>query len=220
MSKWEKDLTGKQIGMWTVLERSEKIYYWRCRCNCDAVHDVYYSSLLLGKSRGCHRCMSAKAAEKAIHKRIGQRHGRLTILKVDKSRENTAYICQCDCGKICSVTWGNLSSGKTKSCGCVKRERDAKEKDRLIKYSKEFLKKDRKDGTSLSSLKSSKVSKSSTTKVRGVSLMKNGKYRAYLYLRRKQIHLGTYDTLEEAAQARKEGEEKYFTPILEKYGNN
>ena len=33
----------------------------------------------------------------------------------------------------------------------------------------------------------------------------------------KSIHLGYFDTLEKAIKARKEAEEKYFKPILEKY---
>lgn len=37
-------------------------------------------------------------------------------------------------------------------------------------------------------------------------------YRAYISIRRKHIHLGEFDTLEEAAAARKAGEEKYFSP--------
>lgn len=47
------------------------------------------------------------------------------------------------------------------------------------------------------------LSKNNTSGVNGVSMMKNGKYRAYINENYKQIHLGSFDTLEEAKSARK-----------------
>ena len=42
--------------------------------------------------------------------------------------------------------------------------------------------------------------------------MKGCWYRAYINIGKKQIHLGNFDTLEEAAAARKAVEKKYFAP--------
>lgn len=54
----------------------------------------------------------------------GQRYGRLVTLHREKSgRPKTPWVCQCDCGKIKTVTAGNLKSGKTQSCGCLKSEK-------------------------------------------------------------------------------------------------
>lgn len=54
------------------------------------------------------------------------------------------------------------------------------------------------------------VSKNSTTKVNGVSFMKaRGKYRAYIMVNRKQINLGLYTTMEEAAIARAKADKEY-----------
>lgn len=47
------------------------------------------------------------------------------------------------------------------------------------------------------------LSKNNTSGVNGVSMMKNGKYRAYINENYKQIYLGSFDTLEEAKSARK-----------------
>lgn len=44
----------------------------------------------------------------------------------------------------------------------------------------------------------------------------NGRYFACIKLNGKTIRLGTYNTIEEAEQARKEGEKKYFYPIIER----
>ena len=55
------------------------------------------------------------------------------------------------------------------------------------------------------------------TGVKGVSLTPNGRYRAVIWFQNKSIYLGTFHTLEEAAQAREEAEDKYFKPIIEEF---
>lgn len=53
----------------------------------------------------------------------GQRFGRLTVLKYSHSNNGRLWQCQCDCGVIKDIVGYELLSGKTKSCGCLKRER-------------------------------------------------------------------------------------------------
>lgn len=54
------------------------------------------------------------------------------------------------------------------------------------------------------------ISKNSITKLNGVSFMKSkGKYRAYIMVNRKQISLGLYKTIEEAANARARADIEY-----------
>ena len=55
-------------------------------------------------------------------------------------------------------------------------------------------------------LKSDKLPKNNTTGVRGVYRIR-GKYVAKIVFQKKQYHLGSYDSLEEAALARREAEE-------------
>lgn len=47
-------------------------------------------------------------------------------------------------------------------------------------------------------------------KSKGVSLYRDGRWRARISLNRKEIHLGYFDTFEEALKVRKEAEVKYF----------
>src|SRR4051812_35511972 len=50
------DLTGQTFDRWTVIGRAEckgGRFYWRCRCSCGKVKDVYSTSLRAGKSRSC-----------------------------------------------------------------------------------------------------------------------------------------------------------------------
>lgn len=59
-----------------------------------------------------------------IINRIGQRYGRLVVIRKGNSPspEYIVWECQCDCGNIINIKAGNLNSGNTKSCGCLNRE--------------------------------------------------------------------------------------------------
>lgn len=54
----------------------------------------------------------------------GKKFGRLTIIEPTEKRCGGFIVwkCQCDCGKIAYVSSGNLCSGNTKSCGCLRKE--------------------------------------------------------------------------------------------------
>lgn len=53
----------------------------------------------------------------------GLRFGRLTVLSQGiKHQGHLTWICKCDCGKQIIAIGCNLSSGKTKSCGCIRKE--------------------------------------------------------------------------------------------------
>ena len=68
-------------------------------------------------------------------------------------------------------------------------------------------------------LKSDKLPKNNTTGVRGVYRIR-GKYVAKIVFQKKQYHLGSYDSLEEAALARREAEEQIngaFVEYFEKW---
>jgi hypothetical protein len=52
----------------------------------------------------------------------GDRFGRLILIQEYSQQHRTIWICKCDCGNNFHVDQGNLRSGGTKSCGCLKRE--------------------------------------------------------------------------------------------------
>ena len=52
-----------------------------------------------------------------------KRFGRLTVIKRNGSRNgNALWECLCDCGNTVLVKSNNLTSGNSKSCGCLERE--------------------------------------------------------------------------------------------------
>lgn len=59
--------------------------------------------------------------------------------------------------------------------------------------------------------RNSAPSRSSKTGIVGVKIVSSGKYVAQIMVDRKQIILGTFDTLEAASEARKQAEQHYFS---------
>lgn len=145
----------------------------------------------------------------------GKKFERLTVIKEDEDRKNH-WICKCDCGNIVSVLDFYLIHGKTKSCGCYKADMAKKNIEKIRDITNQANKELSIDGTRISAL-TQKVRPSSKTGFKGVSITKNGKYIAYIKLRGKREHLGTYENIEEAKTARKTAEKMYYQPIIDKY---
>jgi len=55
----------------------------------------------------------------------GQRFGRLVVIYSIKKRigGHVAWLCRCDCGNLTEVQSCHLISGRTKSCGCLWKEK-------------------------------------------------------------------------------------------------
>lgn len=53
----------------------------------------------------------------------GQRFGRLIALERINTRvHHTLWLCRCGCGKSARVAYQRLVAGKTRSCGCLRRD--------------------------------------------------------------------------------------------------
>lgn len=50
---------------------------------------------------------------------VGNRFGRLLVLE---RRPGSRWLCRCDCGKEKEFFGGNLKTGASRSCGCLRRE--------------------------------------------------------------------------------------------------
>lgn len=132
----------------------------------------------------------------------GQRFGRLTALYPTKKRDAKGFViwhCRCDCGNEPDVSYNNLMYCGQQSCGCRKKEHD-QELGTLLTHV---------GGTSLEMIQSQKLPRDNTTGYKGVYLVR-GKYLAKIVFQKKQYFLGTYDSIEEAAAARKSAEALLF----------
>ena len=153
----------------------------------------------------------------------GQRFGRLVAIRDSgerKSGQGVIWECKCDCGEISFVSRVSLRSGDTKSCGCLHKEVVSKKMKTKSCHEKTIEAKKGKDlveGTSLSSL-TQKVNSKNTSGQKGVHWDKATKrWISRIKFKGKHIYLGRYADKQDAINARLEGEEKYFKPILEKY---
>jgi len=63
---------------------------------------------------------------------IGKKYNRLTVInfshKDDKSRN--WYVFECVCGNLRTLHTGNVTSGNTKSCGCLAKDRYKKQQEK------------------------------------------------------------------------------------------
>lgn len=85
---------------------------WVCICVCGKQKQTTTGAL----NNGSAACICTRAKDLT-----GQRFGQLTVLRRDLSAAGVQWICVCDCQTEVIVRAGNLRSGGSKSCGCLKR---------------------------------------------------------------------------------------------------
>lgn len=136
----------------------------------------------------------------------GRTFGRLTVLgPTGRPSGKAAWLCRCMCGQEVTVRADHLKSGHTTSCGCAKGNGDRP------MPSPTYV-----DGTCAEMLGPKRVRRDSSTGVTGVEwLPKRGRYRAVINLRGRRTYLGSFRSLEEAAAARREAEDRLYRPFLE-----
>ena len=127
-----KDFIGKKIGELYVLYRvgtaKNRTPILKCLCSCGNYTDVRANHLMHKHTVSCG-CIQPKAVSKAcINNLIGKRFGMLTVVSLNKRRMTRAtyWDCICDCGNKTTVFVRNLHSGKTRSCGCLKKNNSGK----------------------------------------------------------------------------------------------
>lgn len=125
------DLTGQKFGRLTVVNESgfvrsggQKKIKWLCTCDCGNRTEATSGLLKSGNTKSCG-CLSKELASKRnMDDLTGQRFGRLVVLE-DAGRScggKVRWLCRCDCGGTTTVIGGNLKSGRTSSCGCIRAE--------------------------------------------------------------------------------------------------
>ena len=134
-----KDYTGLQLENCTVIKRvkplkeiKDRCACWLCQCKCNnyfTTNSNYLQSHIKSGGPTCG-CKQKQLASKAVMDSkgkpktdlIGQKFGLLTVLSfsyIDQHR-HSVWKCQCDCGTIKEISRCELTTGKVKSCGCLK----------------------------------------------------------------------------------------------------
>jgi hypothetical protein len=124
------DLVGSKAGFLTYLKdvsydknHKRKILV---RCHCGIEKEVFATDYIAGTIQSCGCYKKIRDAQPRIGKSpdlTGMKFGRLLVMGRDRHEGRTYYWrCLCDCGETTTVRTGNLKSGQTNSCGCIKKE--------------------------------------------------------------------------------------------------
>lgn len=215
------DLTGKRFGALVALrpvpssETRDHRMGWLCRCDCGAEKVVNAGNLRTGKitSCGCHvergKRRSAAGNPKAIVDYTGQTINELTALRrVGRG----VWLWRCSCGNEITAKPATVKAGKIQSCGHILaetgRSKCSPDGANVVQHF---------DGTLVSVLR--KIVNSST--IHGIREVRQSGgiivWQARINLRGKQITLGTFRHREEAEEARRDAERKYYRPIIEEW---
>jgi len=113
-----KDLLGQTFGHLTVIayiggKPQYKRTKWLCQCDCTDHTKLIVDAqnLLSGNTTKCKYCKAKNI--------IGQRFNRLTVTERVIVNEHVMWKAKCDCGNEIIVPATSLTSGHTKSCGCL-----------------------------------------------------------------------------------------------------
>jgi CDGSH-type Zn-finger protein len=136
MKQTRQDLTGQKFGRLTVLELSSnktksRGRKWICQCKCGTIKEISQLALLRGATISC-RCYNREQLSKRNLKDLtGQTFGRWTVIERAERPPHVTnitgswWLCECGCEKHTKkvVRGSSLTSGKSKSCGCLHKEK-------------------------------------------------------------------------------------------------
>ena len=196
------DLSDKVFGDLTVVNKAKKQrkngrIWWTCVCTCENQCDVPATLLITGRKTSCGCKTMPKYASSDI---AGKRFRKLTVTEYAGKRAGMhRWRCICDCGNETIVGQTLLQNGKTKSCGCLQQTQ-------ILKNMK-FV-----DGTSVTAIEA-RMSRppisTNSSGYNGVYHSSRGKWRAQIGFKGKMYYLGSFDSIQDAIDARKEGEKMY-----------
>ncbi|MCZ1090876.1 AP2/ERF family transcription factor [Clostridioides difficile] len=201
----------------TILDMEQRNGRKYCLCKCkNCGNEKWIRADSLKRIKACG-CMKSNTQFKQ-NDLTGKKFGRLTAIKsTNKKAKSGHYIwaCKCDCGNKIEIIESSLTTGKTRSCGCLQKEAMRENMKLATKANKE---KNIIENTNLALLKKTEAYPNSKTKVRGVYWDKSkNKYKAQIEFKKVHYNLGYYDNIEDAEKAYIEAKEKLHKKFLEEY---
>ena len=141
------------------------------------------------------------------------RFGRWTILREFRKGRFLYYECRCDCGTVREVKANSIRTGRSKSCGCLRKERA---KDEIVKNSEKRITTNALYNTNFDAIERKEPYKNNKSGFKGVYWLKSkGFWRAYIPVHKRTIYLGGYRDIKDAIRAREDAEKEYFLPLIE-----
>lgn len=137
------DMTGQRFGRLTVLYRDDTKpkghghrAYWVCKCDCGTIKSIEGNHLRSGATQSCGCLQRQRSHEANFQDIAGQQFGFLVPLYPtgEKKWKKTVWHCKClNCGGTVDVIHSYLTSGETKSCGCIGRSYGEKKIEQVLK---------------------------------------------------------------------------------------
>ena len=116
-------MIGKRFGKLVIVELygkkgNNRKKHYKCKCDCGNETIVCIDNLRSGHTQSCG-CLKNGPSKRRVDL-TGNRFGKLVAIAFSKSngKGTTLWRCKCDCGNEIEVSYNNLKSGNTKSCGC------------------------------------------------------------------------------------------------------
>ena len=209
-----KNYIGNVYKNLTVLnqKREDNRTYLLCKCSVCGKEQWYRQDYFKSKNR---KFCCANNTKFKTQNHAGETINNIKLLKITTKKRGTSYLykCKCFCGKIFYATYAEIKKQKVRSCGCLKTYKPQNLKKAIAKYKENYIKKNK----NIKIISNSKLYSNNTTGIKGVFFSNiENKWIAFLTFKGKR-YKKRFNKREDAINYRKQLEEKYFKPILEKY---
>lgn len=127
------EIVGKVYGHLTVIKSAgffNNHEHFLCKCVCGREKVIDYYKLVSGHTSSC-----GSNIHKIKNDLSGMKFGRLTVIRPlsIKGSDGAMWECICECGNTCIKNGHDLFTG-TKSCGCLKNERNERTESKVRLY--------------------------------------------------------------------------------------
>lgn len=226
-----KDLTGKKFGRLIVLSRADdyispngnKFVQWLCRCDCGNQIIVTGSNLKQGNVKSCGCLRSDVSSNKLTKQNRYDLSGEYGVGYTYKGEK--FYFDLEDYDKIKDYCWHKDKKGYLCASAKISGKNSTVKMHRIIsgcndnnfyidhKHGKESRNDNRKSNLRIATKSQNNINKglrsNNTSGATGVGYS-NNKWYARITINKKRIPLGVFNSFDEALNARKMAEEKYF----------
>lgn len=202
------DLIGKIFGRWIVLSQEKSRYgkiMWLCLCKCGNIKIVQGSSLKSGDTKSCG-CIIKEASTSFGMRGTSTHNSWAGILQRCNNPKDKSYQGYGGRGITVCERWHKFKNfyedmGKCPENLSIER----------VDNNKGYYPANCKWATRNEQQRNKRIDKKNTTGVNGVIInRKTGKYKVSIIANSKYHSLGTFFLLEDAIEARKQGEQKYW----------
>lgn len=216
------ELTGQKFNKLTVLREGNSLpskSRWICKCECGKIKEIVGTSLKNGKTKSCG-CLANE-----FRKIAGIKHGQTKNRKFTKEYQtwcsikdriknpkHNSYKLYINIIIKIEPEWINNFENFLNHVGKAPSKKHTLDR---IDNCKGYVKNNLRWVYQTTQIINQKLKSTNTSGYKGVNYSKQRKkWRARIWINKKETQLGLFNTIEEAINARKTAEEIYYKPLL------